>query len=193
MSTPSVLLLPGSIRRGSLHRKLAASLAAMLDRRGAAAELVDLGDYALPIYHGDDEVAHGVPPAAVALHDRLGGADGLIVLSPEHNGGPSSLLKNAIDWVTRVDRGVLQAPVVGLAATSPGSRGAMTGLAAMRAMFAHMRMRVVDGDLSIPHGGEAFETVDGAVVLARADDRARAADFVDRFLEATAAELPPAT
>jgi NAD(P)H-dependent FMN reductase len=183
VTSSRIAVVPGSIRTGSLNRRLARDLAARLSTRGADAEVVDLADYPMPIYHGDDEAASGPPASAVALHDRLAAVDGLVLVSPEYNGSLPALLKNAIDWVTRVDRAAFRPLLIGLAATSPGSRGATTVLASMRHIVDHMRLAVLPEHLSVPHGGEAFDD-EAAVAMTRPDVAAAADEFVDAYLAA---------
>lgn len=183
MTPLRIAVVPGSARTGSLNRRLARDLAARLAQRGADAEVVDLADYPMPIYHGDDEAASGPPATAVALHDRLAAVDGVILVSPEYNGSLPALLKNAIDWVTRVDRAVLRPRLIGLAATSPGSRGATNVLASMRHIVEHMRLAVLPEQLSVPHGGEAFAD-EAAQTMSRPDVAASADEFVDAYLAA---------
>lgn len=182
MDVTTVALVSGSIRAGSIHRRLASIVADELRRRGVDPDVIDLTDFPLPIYHGDEEAEHGVPDAAVRLHERLDRHDGLIVFTPEYNGGPSALLKNSIDWVTRVERAVLQRPLVGFAAASPGGRGARTVLSVMRSIGAHLSMRMVADDFSLPHAGDAFAEAGESWRLARADDAARLAGWIDDFV-----------
>ena len=184
MTFPKVAVLPGSIRAASMSRQLAAALVPTLARHGVAGEVVDLADYPMPLYHGDEEAEHGQPASAVALHDRLAGFDGLIFVSPEYNGGPSALLKNTIDWVTRVDRAVFKPLLIGLAATSPGPRGARNGLAVLRSICEHMRLDLVPDDLSIGQYGDAFELVDGTPTLVRSHDIEAAERFVAGYAAA---------
>lgn len=181
-SPPTVALLPGSIRASSLHRRLADVVGRGLAERGVEVGLVDLVDFPMPIYHGDEEAGAGAPRAAQALHDHLAGFDGIVILSPEYNGGPSPLLKNAIDWVTRVDRSTLRRPLVGLAATSPGSRGGVQGLALLRSIGEHMRLRLAATDFSLPDGANAMEsTVDGWRLVSD-DDARRLDDWLDEYV-----------
>lgn len=182
-ATPTVALVAGSIRSASVHRRLAQIVAAGFAARGVAPDVVDLTDYPLPIYHGDEEVASGAPPEAVELHDRLAGHDGLVFLSPEYNGGPSALLKNAIDWITRVDRSTLRGPVVGFAAASPGGRGAVNGLRVMRSIGEHMRLTLVEDDFSLPDAGTAIEAEGEGWRLAHDADRERLEAWLDRWVE----------
>jgi chromate reductase, NAD(P)H dehydrogenase (quinone) len=182
-TSPRVAVVLGSARRASLNRRLAVDVAARLGERGVSAEVVDLGDYALPIYHGDDEALHGPPPAAVALHERLAAMDGVIFVSPEYNGSLPGLLKNAIDWVSRVDRSTFHRWLVGFAATSPGTRGARNVLSAMRHIADHMRLATIPVDLSVAHGGEAFDDGDPNR-LSRPDVVAAADEFIDGYVAA---------
>lgn len=185
VTLPRVGLLPGSIRAASVHQQLAAALVPLLVARDVDVDVIDLADYPMPLYHGDDEAEHGQPAAAVALHDRLTELDGLIFVSPEYNGGPSALLKNTIDWATRVDRAVLKPLLIGLAAASPGPRGGLNGLSVMRKIVEHLRLEIVSDDLSIPQYGEAFEVIDGVPGFVRDADIAAA----DMFVSAYAARL----
>ena len=184
MHPPTVLLVPGSVRRDSAHRRLAAALSPLLVEHGVAAETIDLTDHPMPIYHGDEEEAHGVPDTAVELGGRIRSADGMILLSPEYNGGPSALLKNTIDWLTRIERSIFSHLLVGLAATSPGGRGGVQGLAVMRGMLRHMSVPALEGELSVPSSYEAFVVGDGGVTFGKQEDGEAATAFVHDYLVA---------
>src|SRR5690606_8821198 len=87
----------------------------------------------------------------------------------------------------RVDRLTFRRWLIGLAATSPGARGARHVLVAMRHMFeVHMRLTVHEVDLSVAHGDEAFADVPpGSVApLVRADAVVDAEAFVDGYVAA---------
>ncbi len=179
----SVALVSGSIRSASIHRRLASVMAVELAGMGVTPDVVDLADYPLPIYHGDEEAASGPPDAAVELHDRLAAHDGLILLSPEYNGGPSALLKNAIDWVTRVERATLRRPLVGFASASPGSRGGTHGLAVLRAIGEHMRLELADDEFSLPDAGAVIEPDGEGWRLARDDAHDRLGRWLSGYVE----------
>lgn len=174
----SVALLPGSTRIGSLNVRLAEVLAAELAARGIIADLIDLGDYPMELYDPDHEVEHGQPPAARELHDRLAVHDGLIIVSPEYNGGPPPLLKNALDWVSRIDRGVLSPMLHGIAAASPGRRGGQTVIEVWKLLYDHMGLDAHPGRISLGHAADAF----GPGGLARPDDAAMLAAYLDGFV-----------
>jgi NAD(P)H-dependent FMN reductase len=145
-----ILVTAGSTRRASFNTLLARAVADELTRRDRDHVLVSLTDHDMPIYHGDHEDEHGVPATAYELAALLRDSGGLLIASPEYNGSFSPLLKNSIDWVTRIDMGVLRDKLIGLMAVSPGRGGGARGLAMVRTWFGNMRLSVATDDLSIP-------------------------------------------
>ena len=69
MKKPMILVIAGSTRRESVHRKLARQIVDALGAAGAEAVLADLRDYPLPLYDGDLEAEQGRPAAAVELKE----------------------------------------------------------------------------------------------------------------------------
>ena len=156
---PTIITLSGSVRRGSLNKKLAKHAATEAVSQGVDGVFIDLAEYPLPIYDGDLEDSQGIPANALALGRIIDAADGLLIASPEYNGAYTALLKNTIDWLSRIDRAILAKPVA-IASASPGRNGGAGGLRILRTTLEHMRVPVVDPELSIPHADEAFD-IDG--------------------------------
>lgn len=165
--TAATLVMSASTRVRSINAALARTIVAELIARGEPAELVDLVDYDMPMYHGDHEADHGPPDAAAALVDRFTRAGRIVITSPEYNGAFPPLLKNTFDWMSRVDRRFLVGPSVHLASASPGSRGGMRGLAVLRLWLEHMHADVAEDMLSVPSAGL---TDDGALTTESAID-----------------------
>ena len=156
---PTVALIAGSTRSGSVNRRLARAIALRLeDEDGVRADVVDLSDYPMPIYDGDDEAAHGVPDSAIRLAERLSRADAVVFISPEYNASLTPLLKNTIDWLSRdvaphrpFDR------VFALAAASPGGLGGIRMLSHMRDILVSIGAReIVTPQLAVGGAGQAF-------------------------------------
>ena len=70
--------------------------------QGAEVTRISLADYPLPIMDEDLEKEKGVPENAVQLARQIAAHDGLLIASPEYNASIPPLLKNTIDWVSRV-------------------------------------------------------------------------------------------
>src|SRR3982750_3901285 len=100
-----ILVMAGSVRSGSIHRKLAQQAAEALREAGVGAMFVDLRDFPMPLYDADLEAAEGLPVTAKALKEAAREADGFAIASPEYNGSYPALLKNALDWISRPEQG----------------------------------------------------------------------------------------
>lgn len=96
--TTSILVLVGSLRAGSVNRRLAEAIRDQAPE-GVTIELAD-GLDSLPFYNEDLDGPQAPAPAA-ALRERVAGADRLLVVTPEYNGTMPAVLNNAIDWLSR--------------------------------------------------------------------------------------------
>ena len=155
MGVRRIVSLAGSARRESLNKRLARVAAARVSALGGEGVFLDLADYRMPLYDGDYETANGVPDPAHALGEQVAAADGLMIASPEYNGAYPALLKNTIDWLTRIDRRIWVRPTALLSA-SPGPGGGRRGLAVLRLALGHLRVPLLDRQLSLPAAGEAL-------------------------------------
>ena len=135
---PRILVLAGSVRTGSFNARLAGTVARELLQLEAETSLISLIDYPMPLYDGDHESGSGPPEAAVRLKRMMCSHHGVFIASPEYNASLTPLLKNAIDWVSRVRDGK-EAPLAAyrdrafaLGAASNGTYGGMRSLVALR-------------------------------------------------------------
>lgn len=147
----NVAVIAASTRARSINAALARRIVERLERTDTPVDLIDLRDFEMPIYQGDLEAEHGVPAAARELTVRLQDAAVLVIVSPEYNGAFPPVLKNSLDWVTRVDRGAVAHLTMFLASASPGGLGGARVLALLRMWFESMRITVAATALSVPH------------------------------------------
>lgn len=162
MPTVKILVIPGSLRTGSINARLAAVVAKEFALAGVDVTLLSLADYPLPIYDGDLEVKSGVPTHAVNLKRMIGAHHGVVFVTPEYNSSLPPLLKNAIDWVTRVeDRNetqgqVFRERVFAMASASEGKLGGSRCLAALRLILSGCRAHVIPNQLSLSFADQAY-------------------------------------
>jgi NAD(P)H-dependent FMN reductase len=105
MNTPlRIQIIIGSTRQNRFSEKPANYLFEELKKReDAQAELIDLRDWPLPFF--DEAIpptgnkGSYVNPLGKQWANKIGEADGYIMVTPEYNHGYSAVLKNAIDWV----------------------------------------------------------------------------------------------
>jgi chromate reductase, NAD(P)H dehydrogenase (quinone) len=81
----------------------------------------------LPLYNEDDD-GEKAPQSVCALRSAIDTSDGVIMISPEYNHGMSGVLKNPLDWASRLyDRSALKdkpvLPMTASPAFTSGARG----------------------------------------------------------------------
>ena len=166
-ATPSevrLLFVAGSARAGSFNKRLARLGADIAHANGIKSTFADLGDYPLPLYDGDFDAANGAPDNAKKLLALMQVHPGIFIMSPEYNASISPLLKNAIDWVSRIrdDGGagleVYKTRVFALGAASPGGTGGMRGLVAVRNVLEMgLGALVLPDQVLVPRATNAFD------------------------------------
>lgn len=151
--TPSLAFVCGSLRRGSINKKLEEALIARAQDHGARAEAVSLGDYDMPIYHGDLETPGTVP----ALIEKLAGFDGIIIVTPEYNGSLPPLLKNAVDWTSTVSTRWIKGQSFGIASCTPGPMSGIMCLRELSFLLRRLGGDVVPTQVGVGNAGTAFD------------------------------------
>jgi len=166
---PKILLFAGSIRSGSFNARLAALAVKELTLAEADVTHLSLQDYPLPLYDYDLEVK-AMPDNALKLKRMMMAHTGVLIVSPEYNASVPPLLKNAIDWVSRVrerDEPPLAAyknRVFALASASPGPYGGQRALLALRQVLsAGCGALVIPEHVSVRFADKAFDAMDELV------------------------------
>lgn len=166
MRNPKIIVCSGSVRGGSHNAKLAALVAKRLSILDADVTHLSLKDYPLPIYDGDHEAENGVPENARRLHRLFAGHDGVFLACPEYNAGITPLLKNTLDWISRVKEPgeAYRNKVFALGAASPGGFGGLRGLIAMRTILeVGLGALVLPQMVSVPRVTAAFDDKDDLI------------------------------
>ena len=153
MSTPVLLLISGSLRKGSYNRMLLAEAA----RAFGEAEMVE-ADLALPLYDGDLEEAEGVPEKVQNLAAQIKSADAIVIGAPEYNKGITGVLKNALDWVSRVPGGAFRDKPTVVISASAGRTGGETAQFMTLSCLTQLQARLVPGTAVLIAGApDAFD------------------------------------
>jgi chromate reductase len=166
MSALKILVIPGSLRTGSHNAKLAAAAAHELALAGAEVTRISLADFPLPIYDGDLQSKSGVPKHAINLKRMMSAHHGVLIVTPEYNSSVPALVKNTIDWVSRVQdahetRGqVFRERAFAIAAASENRLGGTRSLAALRLILSACHAVVVPNQLALSFANEAYDDMD---------------------------------
>jgi chromate reductase len=176
MANPKILVIPGSNRTGSHNVKLAALAAKELTLIDADVTRISLADYELPIYDADFDSRHGQPANAVALKHMIMAHHGVFITSPEYSASVTPILKNAIDWVSRVRErsdstyAAFKGRVFAIASASPGRAGGLRSLIALRQILElGCGALVIPEQVAIPNAQLAFDDMDNIADLGTAN------------------------
>ena len=166
MSEPIRLLaFAGSLRAGSLNRKLIRTLEAGASAAGAEVTHLELRDCPLPIYDGDIEAA-GMPETVRRLQQVMREHDGLLISTPEYNGSMPALVKNTLDWISRPmldgrsGTALFRGKVAGICSASPGMLGGIRSLIVLRDALAKLGLWVAPSQVALGNADSAFDAND---------------------------------
>lgn len=163
MAKPKILAFAGSTRIDSFNKKLVkvATIGAM--ENGADVTVIDLRDFAMPLYDGDLEQKEEIPSNARKLKDLMLSHQGFLISSPEYNSSISGVLKNTIDWASRPSEGeeplaCFKGKVAGIMSASPGGLGGLRGLVHVRAILENISVLVIPEQIAIAKANEVFNS-----------------------------------
>jgi len=171
---PTVAVIVGSNRRESINRKLARALVKL----GAGkfdAKFVRIDD--LPIYNQDNE--GNLPPEVVRFKNEIAKADGVLIVTPEHNRSMPTVLKNAIDWGARpYGKSVWPGKPGFITGTSPGAISTALVQANLRTVMLGLGMTLLGGESYIQFKPNL---IDEAGNVTDESTKTFLQGFVDRF------------
>jgi NAD(P)H-dependent FMN reductase len=134
--------------------------------------LIDLRDFPLPLFDEDLESASGLPENARKLKQLFRDNAGLLIASPEYNSSITGVLKNMIDWVSRVESDdeptlvAFRGKTAAVMSASPGALGGMRGLVQLRTLLGNIGVLVLPDQVTVSAAYEAFDDA-GALKDAR--------------------------
>lgn len=158
----TLLGIPGALRAGSTNRLLLAQARASF---GEARQ--DEADLRLPLYDGDLEEAEGIPPGVQRLTEQIAAADAVVIACPEYNKAPPGVVKNALDWVSRVKGNPWKGKPVAIISAAGGRGGGNRSQFALRLMLTPFQPRLLTGpEVLVADSSNAFDE-DGRLKDAR--------------------------
>ena len=153
MAQVKLLGISGALRKDSTNTKLLHEAARLMGE----AELT-LADLNLPLYDADVEEAEGVPEAVKKLAAQIAEADAVIISTPEYNKGITGVLKNALDWVSRVDHKPWAGKPVALMSAAWGRAGGERGQLMLHACMTPFNAKIIHGpEISVAASAKEFD------------------------------------
>lgn len=140
MPKTKIATILGSLRQNSYHRAIADTLPELAP---AEVEIYSAGRIEFPLYDGDLEAA-GIPPGVAGMGEAIAKADALMIVTPEYNHSIPGVLKNAIDWISRLKSRPLQDKPVAMISGSPGARGGAYAQEHLRPVLSLLRAKLLE-------------------------------------------------
>ena len=110
------------------------------------------------MYDGDIESTSGMPSGAAQLANEIASSNAIIVSSPEYNGSISGVMKNNLDWISRVKPSPIAGKPVLILSASPGAMGGIRGLWHTRVPFEVLGSHVYPEMFGLGKANQAFDS-----------------------------------
>ena len=142
--------LVGSLRKGSHNAAIARTLKQLVPSEVIISELGSVGDF--PFYNEDVERSDGFPSSVTNMADTIRRADGVIIVTPEYNYSVPGVLKNALDWLSRLPEPPFVGKRVLIQTASPGPLGGVRAQYHLRQIMVFLDAQVFNKpELMITH------------------------------------------
>ena len=135
------VVMVGSLRKASFNAAIARALPALAPEGVTIEPLPSVGEF--PLYNHDMQ-DKGFPPIVTATAEAIREADGAIVVTPEYNHSIPGVLKNAIDWISRLPNQPFAGKPIALETSSPSLFGGLRAQLHLRHMFVYLDGRVLN-------------------------------------------------
>jgi len=173
----TIAIISSSVRRGRNSHRVALYLKNYLEENKLAeADILDLKEYDFPLFDERLHLQKDPSPGALEFASRIRAADGVIIVTPEYNGGYPASLKNVVDLLTDEWR---RKPVA-ISTVSDGPFGGTQVITSLQFSLWKIRAWTVPAMLPVLKVSEAFDE-NGIPADRKAADR-RAAGFVSELL-----------
>src|SRR6202011_5237405 len=169
-----------SLRTGSLNARLADLAAETIEANGGTVDRASMADFDSPSFNSDVLQETGPPGGARGFNRRLESCEAFVISSPEYNASMPGVMKNAIDWVSRIDPQPFNERHGLLLSASPSMAGGNRGLWSLRIPFEHLGARIYPDMFSLAQAHEAFD-VEGRIASQELQERfeSNIAGFMD--------------
>lgn len=179
---PHIAILSASVRTDRVSHRVALYFSNFLKEKGlATSEILDLGTYHFPLF--EERLKYQPSPSAEVIDfaTRIKNADGVIIVTPEYNGGYPAALKNVIDLLYEE----WHRKPIAISTVSDGGFGGTQVITSLQFSLWKIRAWTVPAMFPVPHAAKTFNA-DGRLVESSMEKRAT--NFVNELLWCIAAK-----
>ncbi|MDF1727417.1 MAG: NAD(P)H-dependent oxidoreductase [Sulfitobacter sp.] len=153
MASPKLLGISGALRADSTNTRLVKDAARLFGEHE-----FELADIRFPLFDQDEEDSSGIPAAVQKVADQIAAADAVIISTPEYNKGPSGVLKNALDWISRTEGNPWADKPVAVLSAAAGRAGGERAQMILRGFLVPFRPVVLPGpEIHLAGSGKEFD------------------------------------
>ena len=173
---PHIAIISASVRTGRNSHRVALYFKSFLAKGNkATGEILDLNVYQFPIFNERLKYQANPSPDVIDFAEKINKADGVIIVTPEYNGGYPASIKNVIDllypeWFRKP---------IAISTVSDGSFGGTQVITSLVFTLWKIKAWVVPAMFPVPKVEETFSE-DGSPAKPATDERATA--FVNELL-----------
>lgn len=154
MSLPHIAIISSSIRAGRKSHRVALFFQNYFTEYNlATTEILDLKEYNFPLFDERLKYQTTPTPGMIDISDRIKSADGVIIITPEYNGGYPASLKNVIDLLNDE---WLRKPVA-ISTVSDGMFGGSQVLTSLQFTLWKMRAWTIPSMFPVPKVSENYD------------------------------------
>lgn len=147
-----LLGISGSLRKGSFNSMLVREAARVF----APLEFT-FADMNLPLFNEDVE-AEGIPTSVQTICDQIVAADAIVMSTTEYNKGPSGVMKNMLDWVSRPRPAPMAGKPVAVLSAAAGGAGGQRAMSMMYLYLIPFKVKLVtSAEVNVGSAGSRFD------------------------------------
>ncbi|MFA5403885.1 MAG: NADPH-dependent FMN reductase [Ignavibacteria bacterium] len=150
-----IAAIAGSLRRDSYNNAL---IRAAIELKPENMEIEILDISGIPVYN-DDERIKDIPESVKIISGKVSSADGLLIATPEYNYSIPGILKNAIDWVSKMPDAPFNEKATAIMGASPGMLGTVRAQMHLRQISIALNLNLLNKpEVYVTFANEKFDT-----------------------------------
>ncbi len=174
---PNIAIISSSVRVDRNSHRVALYFKKYLEsNKLATVEMLDLKIYDFPVFEERLRLQPNPSASLLAFAEKIKSADGLIIVTPEYNGGYPASLKNVIDVLYEE----WHRKPIAISTVSDGVFGGSQVITSLQFSLWKMRAWTVPAMFPVPKVREGFNEVGEPMDKAATDKRA--ANFINELL-----------
>jgi NAD(P)H-dependent FMN reductase len=172
-----ISIISASVRTGRNSHRVALYFKNFIEEKKiASVEILDLNEYAFPIFNERLMYQQSPSDAALDFSEKVKASDGIIIVTPEYNGGYPASIKNAVDLLYHE----WQRKPIAISTVSDGSFGGSQVITSLQFSLWKIRAWTVPAMFPVPKAHETFN--ENGIPADKAGTDKRATHFIDELL-----------